>query len=41
MSSEVAIAVDGLSKCYQIYANPADRLKQMLFRGRRQYFREF
>lgn len=28
MSSEVAISVKGLSKCYEIYATPRDRLKQ-------------
>ncbi len=41
MSSDVAIKVDSLSKCYQIYDKPKDRLKQMLMRGRKQYFREF
>lgn len=41
MSSEFAIEVDGLSKCYHIYDKPRDRLMQMLYRGRRQYFREF
>lgn len=41
MSSEIAIKVDGVSKCYHIYDNPRDRLFQMLARGRKQYFREF
>lgn len=41
MSSEVAIKIDSLNKCYQIYENPRDRLMQMLMRGRRQYYREF
>jgi lipopolysaccharide transport system ATP-binding protein len=49
MSSEVAIKVEHLSKCYQIYDKPGDRLKQFLLtRLRRvlglqnkQYFREF
>ena len=41
MSSEVAIKVENLSKCYNIYDRPRDRLMQMLARGRRQYFREF
>ena len=36
-----AISVMNLSKCYQLYAQPHDRLKQFLWRGRRQYFREF
>jgi lipopolysaccharide transport system ATP-binding protein len=41
MSSEVAIKVEHLSKCYHIYDKPRDRLLQMLARGRKQYFREF
>ncbi|MFZ6687235.1 ABC transporter ATP-binding protein [Undibacterium sp. SXout11W] len=41
MSSEVAISVKNLSKCYQIYEAPGDRLKQMFFGSQRQYFREF
>lgn len=41
MSSEPAISVKNLGKCYQLYAKPLDRLKQLLFRGKRQYFREF
>ena len=41
MSSETAISVTHLSKCYQIYDKPRDRLMQMLARGRKQYFREF
>lgn len=41
MSSRPVIEVRGLSKCYQIYERPQDRLKQALWRGRRTYFREF
>src|SRR5690554_6252179 len=41
MSSEVVISVENLSKSYQIYQNPHHRLLQMLFRSRRQFFREF
>lgn len=41
MSSEIAIRVENLSKCYQIYDRPQDRLLQMLARGRKQFFREF
>jgi lipopolysaccharide transport system ATP-binding protein len=41
MSAEAAIVVQNLSKCYQIYEKPQDRLLQMLFRGKKQYFREF
>ena len=49
MSSDIAIKVEGLSKCYQIYGKPGDRLKQFLlprllrlFRNAaKSYFREF
>lgn len=41
MSSELAIKVEHLSKCYLIYGHPQDRLKQMLMRGRKKYYREF
>lgn len=41
MSSDIAIKVKNLSKCYQIYNKPRDRLLQMLMRGHRQYYREF
>ena len=41
MSSEAALAVSQLSKCYQIYARPQDRLLQSLWRGRKRYYREF
>jgi lipopolysaccharide transport system ATP-binding protein len=40
-SDDYAIEVSGLSKCYQIYDKPSDRLKQMLMRGRKQYYKEF
>jgi lipopolysaccharide transport system ATP-binding protein len=38
---QIAIRVQNLSKCYQIYNKPQDRLKQGLWRGRKQFFREF
>ena len=41
MSFEPTISVKNLSKCYQLYAQPHDRLKQFLRRGRHQYYREF
>ncbi|MFJ3052124.1 ABC transporter ATP-binding protein [Pseudomonas nitroreducens] len=45
MSSEVAISIKSLSKCYQIYDTPRDRLKQFvlprLTGSGKQYFREF
>ena len=41
MFSETAISIEGISKNYNIYDSPRDRLMQMLTRGRKQYFREF
>lgn len=41
MSSEVAIAVDNITKCYELYNKPHQRLLQLLAGGRRQYYREF
>lgn len=41
MSSESVIGIKRLGKCYQLYAQPSDRLKQFLWRGKHQYFREF
>lgn len=48
-SNDFAIRVQGLSKCFQIYDAPSDRLKQMLLprlqrmlsKQPKQYFREF
>ncbi len=39
-SAHAAIRVSNLSKCYQLYNHPKDRLKQFIWRGKRQYFRE-
>jgi len=41
MSCKPAIKVTNLDKCYQLYAQPKDRLKQFLCRGKRQFFKEF
>jgi lipopolysaccharide transport system ATP-binding protein len=49
MSSEVAIRVENLGKCYQVYAQPRDRLKQSIMprlqrlggAQPKQYFQEF
>ena len=49
MSSEISVRVENLSKCYQIYDQPRDRLKQFIMprlqrklgQASRQYFREF
>lgn len=40
-SSDVAIRVSNLSKCFQIYAKPSDRLLQMLARSFKRFYREF
>lgn len=40
MSSEVAIDVQGISKSYYVFDTPAQRLWQMVFRGRKKFFRE-
>jgi lipopolysaccharide transport system ATP-binding protein len=49
MTQDIAIRVQGLSKCYQIYDNPGDRLKQFVYprikrllgRAVKPYFRDF
>ena len=41
MSSEVAIRVEGLGKCYRIYDNPQDRLMQMLSPAKKHFYKEF
>lgn len=49
MSSEAIVTAEGLGKCYQIYASPSERLKQMLYpraarvlgRSARPRYREF
>lgn len=41
MSSEIAVKVTNLSKCYHIYNRPRDRLLQMFARKNKQYYREF
>lgn len=40
VDTNTAIKVNKLSKCYQLYNQPSDRLKQFLWRGKRQYFSE-
>ena len=41
MSSDFAVKVESLSKCYHIYDRPHDRLLQMLTKGRSRRYREF
>lgn len=40
MSCEPAIRLKGVSKAYKVYERPEDRLKQMLWRGKRSYYTE-
>jgi lipopolysaccharide transport system ATP-binding protein len=41
MSSDPAIHIESLSKCFNIYETPRDRLLQMLSIGDKKYYREF
>lgn len=41
MSPDPVIQARGLGKAYKIYKRPIDRLKQMLWRGRRHFYEEF
>ncbi|MRN79858.1 ABC transporter ATP-binding protein [Brucella sp. 10RB9210] len=41
MSSEVLIHAQKLSKKYEIYDKPIDRLKEIIWRGRRKFHRDF
>lgn len=41
MSSEIAISVDGVSKRYEMYSKPRDRLLQFFSSGSKQYYKEF
>ena len=40
-ASQVAIRANGLGKHYHIYAKPHDRLLQTIWRGKRQFYRDF
>jgi lipopolysaccharide transport system ATP-binding protein len=41
MSCEIAIKLQDVSKCYQIYSKPRDRLAQMFAGKRKKYYQEF
>ncbi len=41
MCSNPIIQVSNVSKSYHLYEKPADRLKQFIFRGKRNFFKEF
>lgn len=40
-STDFAVEAQGLGKCYEMYANPSDRLKQLLWGRWRRYSSEF
>jgi lipopolysaccharide transport system ATP-binding protein len=40
-NKDMVVSVQDISKCYLIYNQPQDRLKQILWRGRRKFFKEF
>ncbi|MBU1413892.1 ABC transporter ATP-binding protein [Myxococcota bacterium] len=39
--SDVALRLENISKCFQIYEKPHHRLLQGVFRGRKKYYREY
>lgn len=42
MCSDISISIDSVSKCYQMYDRPFDRLKQLFVRSSgKKYYREF
>ena len=41
MLPDIAIAAHGLAKSYHIYDKPIDRIRQGLWRGGKQFYREF
>ena len=41
LDASTAITVDNVSKMYRIYNRPQDRLKQMMWRGKREFGRQF
>lgn len=41
MSSDAVIQVNGVSKCYEIYDKPSDRLRQLVAGRQKKFYREF
>jgi len=39
--SQTVIKLTNLGKCYNVYSKPEDRIKQLLWQGRKQYYQEF
>lgn len=40
-ADQMALNIKNLGKCYHIYNKPSDRLKQLLFLGKKQFYREY
>lgn len=40
-SKSMSISCQSLSKCYEVYSSPQDRIKQALWPSRKRYFQEF
>ena len=40
-SNNIAISVEELTKKYEVYDKPINRLKQSLYRGKKNFFREY
>ncbi len=41
MSYNPSIVVSNVSKCYEMYANPKDRLRQILSHSGKKFYKEF
>ena len=41
MSSEIALSVKNVSKCFEMYEKPVHRLYQTLFAGKKKFYKEF
>ncbi len=41
MADDVLLGLNNIGKCYTIYKDPVDRFKQMIFRNRRKFYREY
>ena len=41
MFSETAVSVKNICKCFEIYDKPFHRLWQMLFAGKKRFYKEF
>ena len=41
MSYDPVVSLKSVDKCYQLYAQPVDRLKQFVWRGKRNFYQDF